>query len=256
MPAAVSPMTGVESGNAPRDDLDGLFDDLLQENSNANNTNANPHSNDIDEEVKITKKRKPVAKLDENRLLSAAGIPKLRKISKQKFKFRGKGHEFTDMAKLLNTYQLWLDDMFPKAKFLDGLAMVEKLGHKKKIQIYRKEWIDEGKPRTIEDDLDDLIGSREEPAVTTQSNGADAQTEQIFEPDEDELDALMGAAPVQHEKTAAGPQQEQEPDMDELDALLAEQQEADTGQKSLFRGPTQADNDFADEEEAMAGMEW
>ena len=64
----------------------------------------------IDEEVKVTKKRAPVPKLDENRsapwmsnegleclfehrLLSQAGIPKLRRITKERLNFKGKGHE-------------------------------------------------------------------------------------------------------------------------------------------------------------------
>ncbi|KAF2687447.1 hypothetical protein K458DRAFT_415704 [Lentithecium fluviatile CBS 122367] len=47
----------------------------------------------IDEEIKIVKKRQPIPKLDENRLLSEPGIPKLRKISKERLKFKGKGHE-------------------------------------------------------------------------------------------------------------------------------------------------------------------
>ena len=51
------------------------------------------------------------------------------------------------MVRLLNTYQLWLDDLFPKAKFADGLAIIEKLGHTKRMQTMRREWIHEGKPR-------------------------------------------------------------------------------------------------------------
>lgn len=47
----------------------------------------------IDEEVKVRKRRAPIAKLDEERLLSANGIPKLRRIAKERMKFKGKGHE-------------------------------------------------------------------------------------------------------------------------------------------------------------------
>lgn len=48
----------------------------------------------IDEEIEVTRKpRAPRVKLDENRLLSAAGIPKLRKKAKNHLKFKGKGHE-------------------------------------------------------------------------------------------------------------------------------------------------------------------
>lgn len=47
----------------------------------------------IDEEVKVQKKRAPIPKLDEDRLLSPAGIPKLRRITKERLRFKGKGHE-------------------------------------------------------------------------------------------------------------------------------------------------------------------
>lgn len=48
----------------------------------------------IDKEVEVTRKpRAPRVKLDEHRLLSAAGIPKLRKKAKNHLKFKGKGHE-------------------------------------------------------------------------------------------------------------------------------------------------------------------
>jgi replication fork protection complex subunit Csm3/Swi3 len=54
---------------------------------------ANESGLGIDEEIKIVKKRQPVPKLDESRLLSDPGIPKLRRITKDRLKFKGKGHE-------------------------------------------------------------------------------------------------------------------------------------------------------------------
>jgi len=42
---------------------------------------------------------------------------------------------------MLSLYQLWLDDLFPKAKFLDALSMVEKAGHKSAVAKKRKEWM-------------------------------------------------------------------------------------------------------------------
>lgn len=47
----------------------------------------------IDEEIIIAKKRIPIPKLDDARLLSDPGIPRLRKISKERLRFKGKGHE-------------------------------------------------------------------------------------------------------------------------------------------------------------------
>ncbi|KAL4812633.1 replication fork protection component Swi3-domain-containing protein [Aspergillus spinulosporus] len=146
------------------DCVDDLFnyevglDDILQETNpsmssgNVPKQSAQPNNSGVflglDEEVEVAKKRQPVAKLDENRLLTQAGIPKLRRSAKKTLKFKGKGHEFSDLARLLNFYQLWLDDLFPRAKFTDGLAMIERLGHSKRLQTMRRAWIDEEKPKS------------------------------------------------------------------------------------------------------------
>ncbi|KAG9808922.1 hypothetical protein KCU68_g21444, partial [Aureobasidium melanogenum] len=74
MPAAVP--SGVHP-TVERDDLDDIFNydaginatfDQHQEDANNNNTVQDQHDVpvNIDEEVKVTKKRKPVAKLDED----------------------------------------------------------------------------------------------------------------------------------------------------------------------------------------------
>ncbi|PGH29356.1 hypothetical protein GX50_07901 [[Emmonsia] crescens] len=151
-------------------DYDAGLDEILRETqvNQQHNDSSNPTSRSnnvpaesngvslgLDEEVKVAPKRRPVAKLDEARLLSPAGIPKLRKNAKTKLKFKGKGHEYSDAMRLLNFYQFWLDDLYPRAKFADGLAMIEKLGHSKRIQVMRKEWIDEGKPRLYAADRDE-----------------------------------------------------------------------------------------------------
>lgn len=203
--------------------------------------------------------------------------------------------QFSDMARLLNTYQLWLDDLFPKAKFMDGVSMIEKLGHKKRIQMMRREWIDEGKPKPPRDDDDDdfvipnedtqldppnnpnipvrSIGSQEPQVRDDQSNGGAPTTQPIIanqEPDEDDLDALLAeeesATTTQNQKPSnAPPTKDHEPDEDELDALMAEDAQNDNAPKSLFGGPMSSTknnaqrpppDDFDDDEEALAGMDW
>jgi len=56
--------------------------------------------------------------------------------------------QYKDLTRLLNFYQLWLDDLYPRAKFADALVIIEKLGHTKGMQTMRREWIDEGKPKS------------------------------------------------------------------------------------------------------------
>lgn len=162
--------------------------------------------------------------------------------------------QYSDASKLLAFYQLWLDDLFPKAKFLDALAMVEKMGHKKMMQSMRMEWINEGKPRSSvhEDSLFD------DPALPPRENGEREKTASrvapIFEKiaterpktpvvDVDvEMDDLYDATPRQARRKSAeidsqdslfggrtsifGPAKtvEDVPPEDDLEALLAEQE--------------------------------
>ena len=211
------------------------------------NDNEDPFADlGLNDEVKIKKARIPNPKLDEALLLSAPGIPKLRAVAKKgvakKLRFKGKGHEFTDVGKLLNYYQLWLDDLFPRAKFADGLKMVEKVGHGKRMAVVRKEWIDEGKPgyisrETMQREVEEAAREKErEEAVERRE--VERQKEDMFfpspnkgaqkktgdggeEPDEDDLDALLA------EQNKAAPSKEsrafESDEEDDLDALLAEQ---------------------------------
>lgn len=72
MPSAVSP----NSRPPPQDDLDALFDsdvelDQIRNSANRENKDAadndKPTTSNLDEEIVITKKRQPIAKLDEER---------------------------------------------------------------------------------------------------------------------------------------------------------------------------------------------
>ncbi|KAE9365206.1 Swi3-domain-containing protein [Stipitochalara longipes BDJ] len=190
----------------------------------------------IDKKLEITRApRAPRVKLDEDRLLSANGIPKLRGKAKHHLKFKGKGHEYSDASRLLSFYQLWLDDLFPKARFLDALAMVEKTGHKKRMQMMRMEWINEGKPHSSvhEDSLFD------EPALPAREDGEREKT-------------APRVAPIFEKRASEGPRTpvanaDAEADMDNdiYDATprLRRQQPAEepvSQTDSLFGGGTQS----------------
>ncbi|KAI1747203.1 replication fork protection component Swi3-domain-containing protein [Xylaria castorea] len=208
----------------------------------------------IDEAVSVTKKpRVPRVKLDETRLLSENGIPKLRSKAKN-LKFKGKGHEFSDTARLLSFYQLWLDDLFPKAKFLDALGMVEKAGHKNQIRLKRIQWIDEGRPRPAGfDDGDgdeDLFGDSNQPEERDPAmfparvapifqNGLDKRTKTPAGDDPFADEDIYNASPRRPINTApatsgADAQTHGEPDEDDLDALMAEEEAQRTVSTSIF----------------------
>ncbi|KGO70957.1 Replication fork protection component Swi3 [Penicillium italicum] len=253
-----------ERGSSPTaGDLNDLFDydiglDEIILDKNAPNTNSTKASGTgdsalglgLDEEVKVTRKRQPVAKLDEGRLLSQPGIPKLRHTARQKLKFKGKGQEFNDAARLLNFYQLWLDDLFPRAKFADGLAMIEKLGHSKRVQAMRREWIDEEKPRlfdssgpTREEPLNNPTDSSHNPAAINQDREGAADKD-LFIPDPNESTRPTISYP------------EPEPEDDDLEDLLREQDEPMTDftpdmLASSSRAPNDDNDDYDAEYEAM-----
>jgi len=110
------------SATRPSDDLDDLFNFLDADTTNNTSQNQNTITTDenaapptrrrldgddplglglgIDEEIKVRKPRAPLAKLDEDRLLSDMGIPRLRRITKDRLRFKGKGHEV--LRKLCN----------------------------------------------------------------------------------------------------------------------------------------------------------
>ncbi|KAM3084468.1 chromosome segregation in meiosis-related protein [Clarireedia jacksonii] len=244
----------------------------------------------IDEEIEITKKpRVPRVKLDEHKLLSAAGIPKLRKRAAAHLKFKGKGHEYSDAARLLAFYQLWLDDLFPKAKFLDALAMVEKVGHKKMIQSARMEWINEGKPKdTVREDslfgepelpVREKTTERVAPIFESMANERPKTPVQGADPDFDDMYDATPKASRPHPATEAAPSTsifgggnttssgagkapppDDGPPDDDLDALLAEEEEFNAAHrpvqsKPASNKPAEEDFDDLDAMEAMAEMD-
>ncbi|KAI6794758.1 hypothetical protein KC332_g5898 [Hortaea werneckii] len=258
--------SGTTTANDAQPNYDQDVDDFLRDlpvggDTTNNNNDANAEApKDVDEEVKVRKKRAPVPKLDETLLLSHAGIPKLRQTGK-KFRFKGKGHEFSDIERLLNMYQLWMDDMYPRAKFRDAVTMVEKVGHSKRMQITRRGWMDATKPHRREDSperLEDVAmgdgangglrpagGHRSAEGTGDDIFGGRANDEQRGSKqserrngdgvsEDDDLDALMAENDDENQNTASqhqqrkskptGPFEEDDddgPDEDELDALLA-----------------------------------
>lgn len=213
----------------PRDDKPTLSPRAAKRRAGADDGDVFGLDLGLDQEVKI-KKRKPNPKLDEALLLSKPGIPKLRALAKdgisKKLRLKGKGHEFSDAAKLLNYFQLWLDDLYPRAKFADGLQMVEKVGHSKRMQVMRREWINESKHKELYGDDDDMYAggqSNGNPADGAVQNGpitANGEAQPSAPDDDPNLDDLF--FPDSNRKPEARGQDE--PEEDELDALLAEQE--------------------------------
>lgn len=159
---------------------------------------------------------------------------------------------------MLNMYQLWLDDIYPRAKFADALAIVEKVGHTKRMQRIRKEWIDEGRPRrTTEPDDEDIAEDTRNEAQAQQSPAEREGLEKTVDLEQPDLEHVMQNHSGSQSNHLAEGSGDGDPDEDELDALLAESAQPNPGTaKTLPSRPAETEDDpFADEMEAMADME-
>ncbi|KAH7889223.1 replication fork protection component Swi3-domain-containing protein [Phlebopus sp. FC_14] len=119
------------------------------------------------------KARKKPAILDEARLVGPTGFPALIEDVKG-FKPKGKGHEHTDLNRILQVYQFWTHRMYPKTTFKDTVNRIEKLCHSKRMQVRLSVWRDEAKgivngKKPGEDDDADIIDLTEPTIVGTGS---------------------------------------------------------------------------------------
>ncbi|KAG1756716.1 Swi3-domain-containing protein [Suillus paluster] len=107
------------------------------------------------------KERKKVTILDEESLVGAAGFPQLITNIKD-FRVKGKGHEHSDLQRILQVYQFWTHRLYPKTPFKDTVERIEKLCHSKRMQVRLSVWHDEAKglvngKKLEETDGDDVI---------------------------------------------------------------------------------------------------
>ena len=172
--------------------------------------------------------------------------------------------------------------MYPRAKFADGLAIIEKLGHTKRMQTMRKEWINEGKAKhsIIEDDEKPEIsasidGQKPSESAEIQIN---SRTEDCYSPGKpDGVHQVFGATDSIENGNANKKRSEDVPaddslfisdgedtidnvpEGDDLDALLAEDDAAQKASAALSMDQNAdnniANHNFNDEEEAMVGMD-
>lgn len=83
--------------------------------------------------------RNPIPKLNTERLKGPNGIQAIEKYF-EGFKFYGKGHEKTDLDRIMKRLEHWSHRLFPKYHFDDFLTRVEQLGSKKDLQVYIKKY--------------------------------------------------------------------------------------------------------------------
>ncbi|KAJ3520848.1 hypothetical protein NMY22_g12563 [Coprinellus aureogranulatus] len=116
---------------------------------------------DVKEDEGEKKERRKPVHLNESLLAGEKGFPQLMKSIKD-FKPRGKGHEISDLNRLLGIYQFWTHGLYPKTQFRDTVARIEKLCHSKRMQAKLSVWRDEFKGVAHGDSDDDDSGNEEE----------------------------------------------------------------------------------------------
>ncbi|KAF8625792.1 hypothetical protein AX15_005179 [Amanita polypyramis BW_CC] len=90
------------------------------------------------------KPRQKPTRLDEGTLLGSRGFPQLIKDTKD-FRMKGKGHEATDLNRLLQIYQFWTHQLHPKTQFRDTIQRVEKLCHSRRMLSALSVWRDDAR---------------------------------------------------------------------------------------------------------------
>ncbi|XP_053574504.1 TIMELESS-interacting protein [Bombina bombina] len=117
----------------------GAGDDDAGDLMNGDDWTANLGQTPTEEAPKTVRRtvKRPLPKLDANRLTSQRGLPALRHIF-DSTKFKGKGHEAEDLKTLIRQMENWAHRLFPKLQFEDFLARLETLGNKKEVQTCLK----------------------------------------------------------------------------------------------------------------------
>ncbi|NXY70877.1 TIPIN protein, partial [Glareola pratincola] len=129
--------------------------------------------------------KRPMPKLDAQRLISERGLPALRHVF-DNVTFKGKGHEAEDLKTLIRHMEHWAHRLFPKLQFEDFIDRVESLGNKKEVQTCLKR-IRLDLPILHEDFASNEDGGGE-------SNGLDTATEDVrsCSGNAEELSSLSG----------------------------------------------------------------
>ncbi|KJA27356.1 hypothetical protein HYPSUDRAFT_35226 [Hypholoma sublateritium FD-334 SS-4] len=116
--------------------------EILPSGSPSRDNDGSPNKRSEDKGNDEKKARRKIFKLDENRLLGPNGFPQLIKMTKD-FRIKGKGHEATDLNRILQTYQYWSHQLYPKTQFRDTVERVEKLTHSRRMNVALSVWRDE-----------------------------------------------------------------------------------------------------------------
>ncbi|TFK30001.1 Swi3-domain-containing protein [Coprinopsis marcescibilis] len=168
------------------------------------------------------KPRKKVVTLNERLLIDPKGFPKLIQDMKG-FKPKGKGHEASDLNRLLQRYQFWTHQLHPKAPFRETVTKIEKLCHTRLLMSKLTTWKDESKdvapPLDLEErDLDSDDDDRE-------ADNVDAQAQPHAPSDSDAMSDFASSSRIPSRPLTSGSEPQTEDDLydEDIEALLQEE---------------------------------
>ncbi|QLQ80135.1 hypothetical protein HG537_0D01360 [Torulaspora globosa] len=175
------------------------------------------------------RRRRPQVKLTAERLLGERGLPYVMKQAPKAIRISKRRNEHDNLSHIIQFYQLWAHDLFPKARFDDFIKLCHSLGKSdKELREYRKnlyrsemhgeeyalnvrednaedleeddiytatsrqpERVDEPPPSTEQDqDMDTQALERVDEVPLSVEQGQDLDTQELFEEDEDALEAM------------------------------------------------------------------
>ncbi|ORX82184.1 Swi3-domain-containing protein [Anaeromyces robustus] len=150
---------------------------VVENNNQGENTPANGQEAAAPKRKII---RKNIPKLDSNVLLSENGLIKLQTLlSKTSFK-RGKGHEKENLSRLINVYQLWGHNLYPRLTFKSIIERTEKLCSEKRLRIAYSTWKEANrykrKYETNEYNESGIIRNNDESSNTNTDNDINTNT--------------------------------------------------------------------------------
>ncbi|XP_012277011.1 TIMELESS-interacting protein [Orussus abietinus] len=113
-------------------------------NRNGNDVEEQDNEGNDTEKIDPAPKKKrviraPVPKLNIERLKGPKGIHTIEEYFKG-FKTYGKGHEGTDLDRIMKRLEHWAHRLFPKYRFDDFIEKMETLGTKKDLHVYLKKY--------------------------------------------------------------------------------------------------------------------
>ncbi|KAJ4463816.1 replication fork protection component Swi3-domain-containing protein [Lentinula lateritia] len=188
-------------------------------------------------------RRKPM-RLDEARLVGPTGFPQLIEDTKH-FRIKGKGHEATDLNRLLQIYQYWTHRMYPKSQFKDTVDRVEKLCHSKLMHNKLSMWRDEAHGKAHPNTEDEGTEGNADDGPTTDVNPEGDRRVSSLAPESDAAAyASSSPSPPTHPPSSTAPSNAGGDEFDDQD-MEAIWKEMETEQANEARRATTTTSNVA-----------